>query len=104
MNQAIFDLEPGNGTRYALLIIDDRDEVLVCWLSRSRVGGSCIRLLKGGECPDLRYVAEKMGVDIADAAAICAFVRGAFAVDIRIPSDFDQETGLHIESPSEHLH
>jgi hypothetical protein len=99
----IIDLEPGNGTRYALALADTSAFLLVCWLSRSDIGGCAIRIPKD-EHPDIAYIAEKMAIGIADAAAISAFVRQRFDVSIHIPPGFDQQTGLWIDSPSPHTH
>jgi hypothetical protein len=101
INGPMIELEPGNGTRYALMIAEDGDQVLVAWLRTSDVGGVAMRIPKRQDF-EISYVAEKMGIGAGDAAAICAYLRQHYELDIRIPRTFDQETGVWIHEGRVH--
>lgn len=69
--------EPGNGTRYDLLIINMARKRLLVWSNGGRRGGGVSMFLPDVDVTDLdlSYLSEKLGCGEADAEAIMAFLR-----------------------------
>jgi len=66
--------DPGNGTRYDLLLGKDGTDTLLCWMRHGGSGGVCIRWDADIDCMAVSYFCEKMQCNEADAVAILAFL------------------------------
>lgn len=94
-----YDYQPGNCTRYHLCVtqvigherLDDGGFVL-SWLHKGDVAGPSMMFTKT-QTYDVSYVADKMGIDIADAMPLLVFMRDMFAINIFTDPRFDMDTG-----------
>ncbi|GAF70723.1 unnamed protein product [marine sediment metagenome] len=95
----IYIWQPGNGTRYRLCMRRMKLESglepkrwMVTWLRYGDVAGPSLIINVPGAVY-ASYVANKMDIDVADAVAICIFLRDSFDFTVDIPSSFEQRTG-----------
>jgi hypothetical protein len=65
--------EPGNATRYELLMGAVDSKMLLCWLREGGAGGTCLRW-NGDNTVAVTYLIEKMGVNLGDAVGILSFL------------------------------
>ena len=87
------DWEPGNATRYDLLYgeyLDSRGKPMffITWLENAGAGG--VTLNWSGDSLHWSYVCEKMGINIANAAGIMAYLKTQ-GHDVMMPEDFNDD-------------
>ena len=71
----IMDLEPGDGTRYSIILNKVGDSTLVTWLKNSRIGGPSFLVLPGLPGIEIQYFMEKTGIVLEhDAQSILQFM------------------------------
>ena len=92
-----YDWQPGNGTRYDLILTNLKGHWLITWL---RFGGSGGPSLLFSGYLHYTYVMEKMSVGIADAVAILKFLE-FHGVNVGYPIDDDYEVPRSEPSLSE---
>jgi hypothetical protein len=97
------ELEPGNATRYNLMIAENDSHVLVSWLYYSDIAGPSMSFRKGHSY-NIDYVADKMRKSSHDIACIVSYLRNHYDVRVRMPREFDQNNGVYIGSPSPEMH
>jgi hypothetical protein len=68
----LIDWQPGNGTRYLLGYAEVNGQWLVTWLKHTDVSGPAF--MWQGSGVNLDYMADKMGINIADAQGIATFL------------------------------
>ena len=82
--------EPGNMTRYVLAVTGKHEkdgQVMVLWNKQPAVEGIILR----SNIADVRYVSEKTGWNLADTAAILAWVETKTGVKAMMPTGFNQK-------------
>lgn len=93
-----YDYQPGNCTRYHLCAAqvvghpDGSRGFLLTWLLRGETAGPSM-FFSADRIYDVSYVANKMGIEIADAMPIMVFMRDMFAIEIYDDPRFDMNTG-----------
>jgi hypothetical protein len=54
--------EPGNATRYELVLVKTRNGLLMTWLMNAGLGGPSFLFRKGNDWPEVGYFMEKTGL------------------------------------------
>ena len=91
-----FTFQPGNGTRYDLVVIDwpEKDQFTISWLNARRAGGTATFNTYGYLSYD--YFQEKMRMDSpADTAALLSFVSERYGREVTMPDGYTAE-GAHV--------
>jgi len=94
------DWQPGNGTRYDLIYgeyLDARAKPMffITWLQSAGSGG--VTLSWSGDALHWSYVCEKMGLNIANAAGIMAYLKTQ-GHDVMMPEDYN-DNGVWAPKP-----
>ena len=94
-------LEPGNSTRYDLLIIrlapaGCQHILVILYKNRERIGGRAMKFSTVSTHCTYKptTVSKTMGCDITEAAVILAYLRTEYDITVDLAEDFNQDTGV----------
>ena len=93
-------LEPGDATRYDLDIITVRryEVLVVLYRTRQRASGPSMWFTSQGDGPTYtpESVSKTMGVTLAEAGVILAYLRDHHGIPALLGIDFNQDTGVWV--------
>jgi hypothetical protein len=99
-DQKAVDWQPGNGTRYALLFVELRDEIAgfdeanswqVTWLSRRKT-----MFISSGSLVHYSYVQEKLSCGMADAICIAEAIGHILGLKSTRSEDFNPDLPVQL--------